>query len=183
MISDKCSLGQIEFLIEQLKGNKISDIIDLSDAWDLLPEKLTIKQLFFCQHYVTHRNGAEAARQAGYSAKTATDIAAENLGKPHLRKKIEELMQEKLNAAGATADYVVDSLKRLADANQRVNDDGIPVDSTAANKSLELIGKTHGLYTDKKDVTVGGSFNIQWLDPAESPETPGNTEENGADVE
>ncbi len=50
MISDKCSLGQIEFLIEQLKDNKISDIIDLSDAWDLLPEKLTIKQKGYIYH-------------------------------------------------------------------------------------------------------------------------------------
>ena len=50
MISDKCSLGQIEFLIEQLKGKKISDIIDLSDAWDLLPEKLTIKQKGYIYH-------------------------------------------------------------------------------------------------------------------------------------
>ena len=50
MISDKCSLGQIEFLIEQLKGNKIADIIDLSDAWDLLDERLTLKQKGYIYH-------------------------------------------------------------------------------------------------------------------------------------
>ena len=50
MISDKCSLGQIEFLIQNLKDNKISEVIDLSDAWDLLPEKLTIKQKGYIYH-------------------------------------------------------------------------------------------------------------------------------------
>ena len=147
------------------------------------PEKLTYKQLMFCQEYVRNNgNATEAARQAGYSKNTVSEIACENLKKPHIVKKVEELQRERLDAAGATAEYVVKSLKHLADANQRLNAVNVPVDATAANKSLELIGKTHGIFTDKKDVTVGGSFNIQWLDPSEAPELPDNTDDNSADV-
>jgi phage terminase small subunit len=50
-------------------------------------DKLTAKQLAFCQEYVVDKNATQAAIRAGYSENTAHDIGCENLKKPNLKKK------------------------------------------------------------------------------------------------
>ena len=59
--------------------------------------KLTIKQDAFVKAYLLNGgNGRQAAIKAGYSEKTAAEMAAENLNKPNIKKAIEE-HQEKAN--------------------------------------------------------------------------------------
>lgn len=50
---------------------------------------LTTRQEKFVEHYVLHGNAADAAREAGYSKRTARQIAAENLTKPVIRAAIQ----------------------------------------------------------------------------------------------
>jgi phage terminase small subunit len=52
-------------------------------------EKLTPKQLQFCKEYLIDLNGAQAAIRAGYSEKTAKEIASENLTKPNIVEYIQ----------------------------------------------------------------------------------------------
>lgn len=47
--------------------------------------QLTLRQERFVAEYIVTRNGAESARRAGYSERTARQIAAENLSKPDIR--------------------------------------------------------------------------------------------------
>lgn len=47
--------------------------------------QLTLRQERFVAEYVVTRNGAESARRAGYSERTARQIAAENLSKPDIQ--------------------------------------------------------------------------------------------------
>ena len=49
-----------------------------------LKKKLTEKEKNFCHEYVIDWNGARAARVAGYSEKTCTEIASQNLIKLHI---------------------------------------------------------------------------------------------------
>lgn len=56
--------------------------------------KLTEKQQRFCDYYIETGNATEAAIKAGYSKKTAKETGYENLTKPHLKKYIDERMQE-----------------------------------------------------------------------------------------
>ena len=49
---------------------------------------LTARQRLFVDYYLTCRCGAEAARRAGYSVKTARQIATENLSKPYIKAAI-----------------------------------------------------------------------------------------------
>lgn len=51
--------------------------------------KLTTKQKNFCEYYLQTGNATEAARKAGYSAKTARVIGPENLSKPDVLEYIE----------------------------------------------------------------------------------------------
>lgn len=56
--------------------------------------KLTPKQKAFCDYYLQTGNASEAARKAGYSEKTARDIGAENLAKPHISAYIAERQKQ-----------------------------------------------------------------------------------------
>lgn len=49
---------------------------------------LTDKQKTFCDNYLLCMNASEAARQAGYSEKTACKIGSENLQKPDIQAYI-----------------------------------------------------------------------------------------------
>lgn len=53
--------------------------------------KLTSRQRKFVEVYAFMGNGAEAARIAGYSHKTARQVAHENLTKPYILKEIEKI--------------------------------------------------------------------------------------------
>lgn len=55
---------------------------------------LTHKQERFVQRYVVHGNGALAAREAGYSAHTAKEVACENLTKPHVLERWQEYIED-----------------------------------------------------------------------------------------
>lgn len=50
--------------------------------------KLTPRQQLFVAEYLIDGNGARAARSAGYSEKTARQIATENLSKPYIQSAI-----------------------------------------------------------------------------------------------
>jgi phage terminase small subunit len=57
---------------------------------------LTDKEEAFCREYVVSWNGTRAAIDAGYSKKTAAVTAYENLRKPKIQARIQELMKEKV---------------------------------------------------------------------------------------
>ncbi|HGJ5891174.1 MAG TPA: terminase small subunit, partial [Arsenophonus apicola] len=76
---------------------------------------LTDKQEAFCREYLIDLNATQAAIRAGYSEKTAKDIACQNLAKLNIQKRIQTLMEERKNRIEVNADYV---LKRLVEIDQ-----------------------------------------------------------------
>ncbi|WP_334471028.1 terminase small subunit [Arsenophonus sp. PmNCSU2021_1] len=76
---------------------------------------LTDKQEAFCRENLIDLNATQAAIRAGYSEKTAKDIACQNLAKLNIQKRIQTLMEERKNRIEVNADYV---LKRLVDIDQ-----------------------------------------------------------------
>ncbi|ENV46040.1 hypothetical protein P255_01434 [Acinetobacter brisouii CIP 110357] len=77
--------------------------------------KLTAKQQRFVDEYLIDLNATQAAIRAGYSAKTANEIGAENLAKPSIAKAIQEALKERKERVQIDADYV---LKRLVEIDQ-----------------------------------------------------------------
>ena len=69
--------------------------------------KLTAKQQRFADEYLVDLNGTKAAIRAGYSPKTASVIATENLRKPNICEYIEKRMAEKEDALIAKQDEVL----------------------------------------------------------------------------
>lgn len=62
--------------------------------------ELTEKQKIFCREYIYDWNGTRAAIAAGYSEKTATVIASENLTKPYIQAYISEIQKDLEKIAG-----------------------------------------------------------------------------------
>lgn len=56
-----------------------------------MSKKLTDKQERFCKEYMLDLNATQAAIRAGYSKNTAPEIGCENLIKPNIQEKIQEL--------------------------------------------------------------------------------------------
>jgi phage terminase small subunit len=75
---------------------------------------LTPKQRRFVQEYLIDLNGTQAAKRAGYSAKSASEIAHENLRKPQIALAIDE---ELAKNGGITRTRVVHELALIGFAN------------------------------------------------------------------
>lgn len=81
--------------------------------------KLTPKQQRFVDEYMVDHNATQAAIRAGYSSKTAKDIASQNLAKLNIQAAIQEASQKQQARTGITADWVLKETHRLASFDPR----------------------------------------------------------------
>lgn len=70
-------------------------------------EELTPKQKAFADYYIECGNATEAAKRAGYSDKTARQIATENLTKPSICEYIAERVKPTDEKRIATGDEIM----------------------------------------------------------------------------
>nr|DAD73175.1 MAG TPA: Terminase small subunit [Myoviridae sp. ct25F5] len=141
----------------------------------MIVAKLTAKQQRFCDEYLVDANATAAAIRAGYSAKTAAVIGAENLIKPNIKNYISQRMAEKESQLIADQNEVLKYLTSVMRGESRSS--VVVVENTgdfmsAARemekapdekerlKAAELLGKRYGLYTDKVDQVVDMDLNI-----------------------
>lgn len=126
--------------------------------------RLTPKQEAFCREYLIDLNGAQAAIRAGYSKKTASVIAAQNLSKLIIANRISSLVAERSKKTGISAEYVLTSLHTVAERCMQAepvmerdeNGNMVPTgewkfEHSGANRALELLGKHLSLFTEKHD--------------------------------
>lgn len=144
---------------------------------------LNDKQERFCQEYLIDCNATQAAIRAGYSEKTAGSTGSENMQKPEIRARIEELQAEQTERTEITADFVLSGLKEVAlrclqkqpvmewdyasksmvQAKDENGNDMWQFDSQGANRALELLGKHKSLFTDKVQQTEVKSIDPESL--------------------
>lgn len=90
---------------------------------------LNERQIRFCKEYIACKfNGTQAAINAGYSEKTAVEIASENLIKPNIQKYLSELIEkadEKLGL-GISRERTLIEIARIAysDIRKFYDEDG-----------------------------------------------------------
>jgi len=125
--------------------------------------KLGARQQRFVEQYLIDLNGTQAAIRAGYSKRSASVIAAENLAKPNIADAIAEAIQKRADEAEIDAAWVLEKAKLLfseaMDANDRSN----------ANRTLELIGKHIDVMAFKERTELsgpnGGPIQTQNMEP------------------
>lgn len=126
-------------------------------------KKLTDKQKLFCKYYLRDFNGSRAARDAGYSVKTADRIASENLGKPEIQKEIDKQRKNRNEAAGLEALDVVSELSKIGFIKDPTGIEGYSMefDSKDKIKALVELGRHLGIFNNDESgkstikVTVG----------------------------
>ena len=79
--------------------------------------KLTAKQIRFVDEYLVDFNATQAAIRAGYKAKTAHVIGAENLRKPKIAEEIARRQKDLQRRTEISQDCVVKELARIAFAD------------------------------------------------------------------
>ena len=148
---------------------------------------LTEKQKRVCDEYLVDLNGTQAAIRAGYSEKTAKQIAQQNLTKLDIQEYIKKRMAEKEDALIAKQDEVLQTLTRVLrrqemdtvvvtckERSSRYDENGkkvivekeaprvvqIPTRVNDLNKAAELLGRRYGLYTEKIETDVDMELNI-----------------------
>lgn len=148
---------------------------------------LTEKQKRFCDEYLIDLNATQAAARAGYSKKTAKQIAQQNLTKLDIQEYIKKRMAEKEDALIAKQDEVLQTLTRVLrrqemdtvvvtckERSSGYDENGkkvivekeiprvvqIPTRVNDLNKAAELLGKRYGLYTEKIETDVDMELNI-----------------------
>lgn len=138
---------------------------------------LTDKQKAFVAEYLVDLNGTQAAIRAGFSKKTAESAASRLLRNVKVSAEIEIKKKEREARTQLSADYVLTSLKEVADRcmtavpvmefdyeekamvekkawvrdeQGKTKEVGIyEFDSSGANRALELLGKHFGLFKEK----------------------------------
>ena len=132
-------------------------------------ENMTAKQKRFCDEYLVDLNGTQAAIRAGYSARSARQIADRNMSNDDIRNYIDERMKEKEKELIADQDEV---LKYLTNVLRGKSQSEIVVvenvgdftsearliqkapDEKERLKAAELLGKRYNLFSDKMKVDV-----------------------------
>lgn len=130
-----------------------------------ISEKLTQKQQRFVDEYIISGNATQAAIKAGYSKRSAQQTGAENLLKPVIKAELDRRNAEIKSAKTADMQEVMEYLASVMRGEQTESVatakgiyDNVPVSAKDRIKAAELIGKRHGAWMDKKEIS--GNMNI-----------------------
>lgn len=138
--------------------------------------KLTDKQERFCQEYLIDSDATKAAKRAGYSERSAGYIGYQLLQKTPIKARLIELRKEQTQRVQIDADYVLSSLKSVAERCMQAEPvmergaDGelVPTgewkfEHSGANRSLELLGKHLALFTENHNVNLLSELSDEQL--------------------
>ena len=110
--------------------------------------RLTSKQIKFCNHYIKHRNATKAAEVAGYKGdkKQLSVIGNENLKKVSIKEYVEKRIEKIDKKQILSLQEVLEEITSIALEKETTS-------SRDRLKALELLGKTHAAFTDKIEST------------------------------
>lgn len=159
--------------------------------------QLRARQQAFVDAYVECLNAAEAARRAGYSARSARNIGWENLTKPDIRKEVDRRLAERRMsqdevlarlsemASSSMADFIKPTpsgsaaldLGRAARAHKLglikkfvIGVEGVRIELYDAQAALVHMGRYHKLWVDRQEHTGadGGPIDLRDLEAVRS---------------
>jgi len=140
---------------------------------------LTPKQSLFVIEYLKDLNGTKAAVRAGYSEKTANEQASRLLTNVYISDQVRIAMEERGTRTKITADRVLHEIERLAMFDPKdltrltgpKDIENLPEEvrraivgwkwdkngnfmvDFAKEKALEMLGRHHGLFVDRQEIT------------------------------
>lgn len=132
--------------------------------------KLTAKQQRFVDEYLVDLNATQAAIRAGYSKKTARQIAKENLTKPYIKayidQQLKKLEDERIAEAKEVLQYLT-SVMRGETEEEIVGFTEFGVERVRKMpyikdrvKAAELLAKRYGLLNENMNLTAEMAVKI-----------------------
>ena len=122
---------------------------------------MTEKQLRFVDYYVQTGNASEAARQAGYSHRTAYSIGEQLLRREDVRAAIDARLKELESTRIAETQEILEHLTSVVRGNVTetvVTNSGKQFDVAVSEKdrlkAAEMLLKIHGAFREQLDVKV-----------------------------
>ena len=116
--------------------------------------KLTTKMQVFVDEYFVDFNGSAAVLRAGYKSKSPNKLATKLLQHPLVAEAVAEKKKERQKETELSQEYVIQKLIAIAERQE----DGNP---QAALRSLELLGKTMGMFKDRQEISGPDGEAIQ----------------------
>lgn len=135
----------------------------------MIVAKLTARQKRFCDEYLIDLNATQAAIRAGYSARSARQIADRNMSNDDIQEYIKNRMDEKDKALIANQDEVLKYLtqvlrgesqseivvvENIGDFTSEARRIQKAPDEKERLKAAELLGRRYNLFSDKMKVDV-----------------------------
>lgn len=137
-----------------------------------MADGLTPRQARFVDEYLIDLNATQAAIRSGYSQKTAEQIASRLLRNVKIAAKVATKQQERQQRVQTSQDYVLTNLTEVVERTmqrapvlefdrntkayvQATDADGKDIwtfDARNAVAALNLVGKHHGMFTEKLEV-------------------------------
>jgi len=116
--------------------------------------ELNPKQKAFCVEYVKDSNATQAAIRAGYSPKTASAKGCQLLRIVKIQESLTMFTEKKAKDVGVNAAWV------LAEAIDLYKECRLEGDRTAANKSLDNVGRHIDIKAWDKTVAIDASDSL-----------------------
>lgn len=118
---------------------------------------MNARQKKFCDEYLVDNNATQAAIRAGYSPKTAYSQGQRMLKNDETKTYIDAQMEQLHSAKAADAREVIEYLTSVM-RGECVNADGSPVCMRDRLKAAELLGRRHGIFTER--VQLAGAVPV-----------------------
>jgi phage terminase small subunit len=112
---------------------------------------LNPRQLRFIDEYVVDLSPGRAAVRAGYSLNGADVQGHRLLKNAKIATAIQKKKEELAERTGVTQEWVVEKLAENHEACMERTKEGLTHAPSAANKSLELLGKHVGMFQEARD--------------------------------
>jgi len=138
------------------------------------PHAIQDRRLRFASEYAVDLNGPRAALAAGYAKAGAATRASKLLALPDVRAEVDRLLEERRKRLETDADQIVSDLRTVASTCMQK----VPIygpggeivayklaSSSGANRALELLGKTLGMFVDRREVDTTSDIVLRWQEP------------------
>jgi phage terminase small subunit len=107
----------------------------------------------FIREYLKDKNGARAARAAGFKASSAREIARQLLTRLDIKEKVDRAIDEQAKKCDITAERVIKRIAQIALEKKKVRD-------SDALKGCELLGKHFKLFTEMQETKVTAAVSV-----------------------
>ena len=122
-------------------------------------DDLTEKQKRFIDYYIETANATESAKKAGYSKKTAKNIGAENLTKlnAYIQERLKVIEDKRIASLEEVLQFLTSGMR-----GEIKDQFGLDPSFQDRTKCAELLGKRHGAFIEKKELSCG--INVEIVD-------------------